>query len=98
MDASLPQLIEDGIVHEITHFYRVMDTSWFGDGTANFLVTQEGFELYNQEVAPRSNRSSYANDVTNITELVAAYPGYYPKNQLPTGSATTITARRSLEG
>ena len=49
MDASLPQLIEDGIVHGITHFYRVMDTSWFGDGTANFLVTQEGFELYNQE-------------------------------------------------
>ena len=98
MDASLLLVIEDGIVHEITHFYRVMGTSWFVEGTANFLVPQEGFELYNQEVAPRSNRSSFPNDVTNIAELAAAYPGYYPKNQLPTGSATTITARRSLEG
>ena len=83
MDASLPQLIEDGIVHAITHFYRSMDTSWFGEGTANFLVTQEGFELYNQEVAPRSNRPSYPNDVTNITELAAAYPGYHPRTNFP---------------
>ena len=83
MDASLPQLIEDGIVHEITHFYRSMDTSWFDEGTANFLVTQEGFELYNQEVAPRSNRPSYPNDVTNITELAAAYPGYHPRTNFP---------------
>jgi hypothetical protein len=78
-DASLPQLIEGGIVHEITHFYRVMDSSWFGEGTANFLATQVGFDLYNQEVAPGSNRSSCPNDVTNITEIAAAYPGYYPE-------------------
>ncbi len=83
MDAGLPQLIEGGIVHEITHFYRVMDRSWFGEGTANFLVTQEGFELYNQEVALRSNRPSCPNDVTNIAELAAAYPGYYPRTNCP---------------
>ena len=82
-DGSLPQLIEGGIVHEITHFDRVMDTSWFGEGTANFLATQVGFELYKQEVALRSNRSSCPNDVTNITEIAAAYPGYYPRTNCP---------------
>ena len=82
-DGSLPQLIKGGIVHEITHFYRVMDTPWFAEGTANFLATQVGFELYNQEVAPRSNRSSCPNDVTNITEIAAAYPGYYPRTNCP---------------
>ncbi|MBT98876.1 MAG: hypothetical protein CL902_09650 [Dehalococcoidia bacterium] len=78
-DASLPQLIEGGIVHEISHFYPVAESAWFGEGTANFLATHVGFELYNQEVAPRSNRSSCPNDVTNITEIKAAYPGFYPE-------------------
>ena len=78
-DANLPQLIEGGIVHEISHFYRVADSAWFGEGTANFLATHVGFELYNQEVAPRSNRSTCPNDVTNITEIEAAYPGFYPE-------------------
>lgn len=82
-DASLSQLIKGGIVHEITNFYRVMDTSWFGEGTANFLAKQVGFELYNQEVALRSNRSSCPNDVANITEIPAAYPGYYPRTNCP---------------
>ena len=78
-DASLPQLIEGGIVHEISHFYRVADSAWFGEGTANFLATHVGFELYRQEVAPRSNQSTCPNDVTNITEIEAAYPGFYPE-------------------
>lgn len=77
-DIGLPQFETGGIVHEIGHFYRVARSAWFGEGTANFLATLVANELYSQPVASRAILSNCPGDVSNITEIAEAHPGYYP--------------------
>ena len=75
-DIGLPQLETGGSVHEISHFYDVSSSAWFGGGAANFLSTLVANELYGQPVAPRAILSNCPGDVTNITEIAEAYPRF----------------------